>query len=279
MIDQPVITQRDFAARPWADELSARLPGLRPVPEGEWLIRDDAFGRQMALRDRLFAQHRERVFAETPDSHAAQRELFALIVREVRASGDYGEEGDYLVRPDQIAIDAAQPPALLAAARLVQEDLAILAPRPCAHGNAHVLIAAAIAFPASWMLAEKFNRTLAAIHEPVGRISGDMDRRIEALFERMPADRPMQRANALAYNDPSLFQPRPEGAPRTYDPAGKTWIRVERQTVRRLPASNAIAFTIHTSLVPFDRVGTEDAAGLRKYLHSIGAGAPKPTPG
>ncbi len=270
MIEQPVITQRAFAARPWDDALSARLPGLHPVADGDWLVRDDAFSPQMALRDRLFANHRGEVFAETPSSHPAQRELFALVLREVRASGAYGEEGAHLIRPDGIAIDASQPPALVAVARLVQEDLAILV----REGDAHVLAAAAIAFPASWTLSEKMGRPLSAIHQPVGRITAEMDRRIETLFDRLPPDRPVQRANALAYNDPSLHQPRPERAPRAYDPSAPSFIRVERQTLRRLPATNAIAFTIHTSLVPFASLAASEAKDVCGYLVSIGASPP-----
>ena len=270
MIAQPLITQRALAARPWADPLTARLPGLHPVPKGDWLIRDDAFSAQMALRDKLFTAHKDEVFAQTPNSHPAQRELFALIVREVRASGAYQEEGTHLIRPDGIAIDAAQPPPLIAAARLIQEDLAILAPQ----NGAHVLIAAAIAFPASWTLSEKINRPMSAIHQPVTRIAPDMDQRIETILTRLPPERPVQRANALAYNDPALYQPRAETDARTYDPAAKTFIRVERQTLRRLPASDAIAFTIHTSIVHFADLAPDDAKNACAYLTSIGAAAP-----
>lgn len=274
MIKQPTIVQRTFAARPWADPLTARLPGLHPVPEGEWLIRDEAFGAQMALRDRLFTEYRSEVFAETSGSEAAQRELFGLVVRDVRASGAYSDERGHLIRPDGVAVDAAQPPPLVAAARLIQEDLAILAP----HDGGYVLIAAAIAFPASWRLSEKIGRPLASIHQPVARITPDMNRRIDNLFARLPAGHPVQRANALAYNDPSLHQPRSEGEPRDYDPSGRSFIRVERQTLRRLPASIAIAFTIHTSQVPFEQLADGEAEEVRGYLESIGAKAPERVP-
>lgn len=270
MIKQPAICQRALAARPWAEQLTSRLPGLHPVADGDWLVRDDAFGPQMALRDRLFTEHRAAVFSETPGAEAAQRELFGLVVREVRASGAYGEEGGHLIRPDGIAVDATQPPPLVTAARLIQEDIAILAQV----GDLHVLVAAAIAFPASWTLSEKIGRPLAGIHQPVSRITPEMDQRIERIFARLPSDRPVQRANALAYNDPSLHQPRGEAEPRSYDPAAASFIRVERQTLRRLPASNTIAFTIHTSQVPFAQLTAEEAQDLCRYLVSIGATPP-----
>lgn len=274
MISQPLILQRRLAAHPWRGPLTARLPGLHPLKEGEWLIRDEAFAGQMALRDDLFANHREKVFAETPAAASAQRELFALIVREVRASGAYGEQGEHLIRPDGIAVDATEPPPLVTAARLVQEDLAILTPGP----DGHVLSAAAIAFPASWMLAEKMGRSLVAIHDLVGRVDDEMGARIEALLARLPADRPVQRANVLAYNDPSLHQPRSEGDPRGYQPDAPTYVRVERQTLRRLPTSGAIVFTIHTSVVPFVELSESDRAGVTRYLLSIGERPPVDRP-
>lgn len=272
MTQQPIVLQNALTARPWDKQITARLPGLHPVNDGEWLIRDEAYADQMRLRDGLFTERRESVFAETAESQRVQRELFALILRDVRASGDFQDEGRHLVRPDGIAVDVSQPPPLIAAARLVQEDLAILAPGD----GGHKLVAGAIAFPASWMLAEKMGRSLTSIHDPVKRIAPEMDGRIETLLSRLPPDRIVQRSNALAYNDPSLHQPRPETAPRSYDPAATTFIRVERQTLRRLPQSNAVAFTIHTSIVPFARLSDEDQTGACAYLESIGA--PRPTP-
>ena len=238
---------------------------------GDWLIRDDAFAEQMRLRDRLFTEHTRKVFAQKPDSLRAQRELFSLIVREVRASGAYQDEGRHIVRPDGIAIDPTQPPPLIAAARLVQEDLAILAPDE----RGHVLVAAAIAFPASWSVAEKIGRTLASIHDPVGRIAEDMDDRIEALLRRLPVDRIVQRSNALAYTDPGLHQPRLEKEPRAFDPDDRAFIRVERQTLRRLPGSGAIAFTIHTSVVRFVALSDVEQERACAYLESIGAVSPR----
>lgn len=271
VIDQPQICQSALGTAPWRDPLTSRLPGLQPVLPGDWLIRDEAFGEQMRLRDHLLTEHPTQVLAHTPGSHGAQLELFSLIIRELRASGAYQDEGRHIVRPDGVAIDPAQPPPLMAAARLVQEDLAILADGE----SGHVLVAAAIAFPASWSLAEKMGRSLASIHQPVGRIAADMDDRIEALLQRLPADRIVQRSNALAYNDPGLHQPRREHEPRAFDPDNRAFIRVERQTLRRLPDSGAIAFTIHTTIVRFSALSSLDQEQACAYLETIGAVSPR----
>ena len=57
-----------------------------------------------------------------------------------------------------VALDASQP--LLTLGRLVQEDLCLMQKQ----GDAHVLTAAILCCPASWTLAEKLGRSMAAIH-------------------------------------------------------------------------------------------------------------------
>jgi Protein of unknown function (DUF3445) len=45
------------------DALAARLPGLQPVAEGDWLRVDDAYAGRMAYRDQLIATRRDEVDA------------------------------------------------------------------------------------------------------------------------------------------------------------------------------------------------------------------------
>jgi len=89
------------------------------------------------------------------------------------------------------------------------------------------------------------------IHKPVPAYDGDIGLRVQRMFDRMQAGTVMFRANAFLYSDPDLHHPRSEAAPRI--PAvdnGNRWVRVERQTLRKLPVSGAVAFGIHTWLVP-----------------------------
>ena len=61
----------------------------------------------------------------------------------------------------------------------------------------------------------------------------------------------MWRANWSVVENATLFHPQPrERLPDlTAENAGeKLWLRVERQTLRRLPASRAVVFTIRTLL-------------------------------
>ncbi|MGP1356817.1 MAG: hypothetical protein ACTS11_09860, partial [Roseicyclus sp.] len=53
---------------PWMVPAQRRLPGTQPLSMAEWLVADEAFAGQMALRDRLLAARREDVLAATPGS-------------------------------------------------------------------------------------------------------------------------------------------------------------------------------------------------------------------
>jgi hypothetical protein len=140
----------------------------------------------------------------------------------------------------------------------VQQDLLLLAPVD----GEHRLVAALVCFPASWTLGQKISRPMSAIHIPVARFDADIARRTERIIASLRPGEPVWRANVLPYNDPELRQPRREGEHRPFDPALPTFIRVERQTLLRLsPAS--VVFTIHTCVVPLERVPAEAMDVLR----------------
>ena len=86
---------------------------------------------------------------------------------------------------------------------------------------------------------------------------------MDRLFDKLRIDRPVARLNWSVVDDPTLFQPTGRGNPNargklTADNAGeRLWVRMERQTLRRLPKSKDILFTIR-----IHRAALEDAAGV-----------------
>ncbi|MBI1340069.1 DUF3445 domain-containing protein [bacterium] len=265
MTPHPPILQSRLGVAPWRDPLSARLPGLAPLAPKDWLIRDDAFAAQMAERDRLFASRPAATFAQTEGSEPAGAEALAAIRAHISADPGYRADDDCITRPDGVVVDTSAHPPLLAAARLVQADLVILEAR----SGVHVLTAAALAFPASWRLADKIGRPMARIHQPINRIDAAMDARIERTFARLPPGLPLMRSNALGYNDPALHQPRAEGEPKPFDPALPVFVRVERQCLLKLAESGAIVFSIHTVQVPLEALDTADRTGFAAHLAQL----------
>ena len=244
---------------PWADPQLARLPGLKPVAPADWLHRDEAFAAQMAERDRLLVRAPGAVLAPAAGMEGAARELLSVLRAELPATHGHRRQDDArLIRPDGVAVDLSGDP-LLAAARLVQEDLLLLERT----GEGHVLRGGVLCFPAFWTLSQKIGKPLLAVHAPVEAYGAPLNARIERILDHLTPDTALMRANVLLYSDPALHQPAPEGARRIVAQGGPLYIRIERQTLRRLPRTGAVVFAIHTFVVPVDRIPDEARASLR----------------
>ena len=57
------------------DTTYPKLPGTRPISPDEWLICDDAFAQQMALRDELIDTKKDKVLAISEEAREAAVEL------------------------------------------------------------------------------------------------------------------------------------------------------------------------------------------------------------
>ncbi len=250
------ICQKSLPEWPWRVPAMARLPGVQPLDFAAWLAVDEAFAGQIALRDRMLAKRRADVFACQADAVPACVALRDLIIAHLGAG--YAVSGSSITRPDGVVVDVTSDHPLVTAARLVQEDLCLM--EPDGQGQ-HRLTAAVLCFPASWSLHEKMGRPLDAIHAPVDRYDPAMATRVQRLFDAIRPERPLYRQNALLYADPTLYQPRPAAAPRdrTVPPE---FLRSERQCLVRLPDVDAVAFTIHTYVVPLGALPPEARAGL-----------------
>ena len=222
------------------------MPGLSPLPYDRWIVRDDAFNDQMALKDKLAKDHLPDIYAISSGIADMREELLDLVLEQLKSDPDYVFDGQCVTRPDGVTIDTHELPPLVAVGRLIQEDIAILRPV----GGEYVLGAGFIAFPASWTLKEKIGRPLHAIHDPVTGYTPDMARRIHRILTQIQHGAALQRANFLKYNDPTLYQPRTEGKERPFSASRKWWLRVETQSIFKLPRSGGIIFAIHTWQTP-----------------------------
>lgn len=232
------------------DANGGRLPGTRPLPLTDWILRDDAFARQMAYRDHLIEARSEEVTASTDDATGATRELLAMLLSHLAQDPDYQIKDSFVLRPDGVRVSTDLPPLSLIG-RLSQSDFCLIE----ANG-AQRLIAGVLCFPASWSLQEKLGRSLLGVHAPVDVYDDDIGRRVGRMFSLLKPDRILWRSNFLRYDDPDLFQPRRENARRGKSDQPR-YIRVERQTIRRLPNLPVIAFGIHSFVVRDESVKAE----------------------
>ena len=226
---------------------SGRLPGIAPLALDEWLLADEAFAGQMALRDTLLARRRADVVQLRAAARPAAGELLALVLDLLSRRADYRREAGAMRRPDgkRVRLDAGDPLGTLG--HLVQEDFCLLIRHP--GRREHVLEGAVLCFPAGWTLAEKLGHPLGRIHAPVASYDPEMGRRVQRLFDALRPEQPLWRANALPYQHAELFAPASEAAPRPGAGPDAPWLRSERQCLLRLPNSGAVVFSIHTYLL------------------------------
>ncbi len=255
---------------PFADPRAARHPGLFPLDPAEWMQIDALYPEQIARRDRLLAEERAAVFAETPGSEAAQAELLELLAGHLAGRPGFAREGRRMRRPDgrEVELDSDRP--LAVAGRLVQEDLCLLQlpPDPAPEAE-YLLSAASLCFPSRWLLGEKIGRPLTPIHAPVPDYDADLARRVNRVFAALPVERPVWRANWSAAPTGAL-RLLPDPVLRRREAAqGPFWLRVERQTLRRLPQTRAVVFGIRVHARPFASLAPEIAAALKAALDRL----------
>jgi hypothetical protein len=111
-----------------------------------------------------------------------------------------------------------------------------------------------------WKLPDKLGSSLADVHGPVPAYADELAARVDRFLDRLRPDRPVWRRNWLIHDSPELHLPAPpppSDAPLEV-PDG-LWLRSERQTLRRLPTTGAVLFTIRTQQVPLAVVADVDA--------------------
>jgi hypothetical protein len=224
---------------PFAGGGARHKVGARNVEVADWLeLTGDDVAGQIAEKRRLFETRREDVVGALPGSEEACAELLAL-VRE--GSADLTRVG--------CPVPAALHP-LEEAGRLVPEDFVLHLKDP-ASGEL-VLVAGSICFPNRWRLADKIGRSVTAVHDPVPRYGSQLGGPVERLMDRLPADRVIERSNWGLADGPELFAPAARSAAPGDSEASaeRRWLRIERQTLRRLPESKAVVFTIRTLQAP-----------------------------
>lgn len=224
--------------------------GLKPIGEAAWLEGGEA--DPAARKDPLFAARREIVWGETPSSLAGQEEVLALV------EAALGEQ------PRDPAL-----PALYAAARRTPDDLVLMEKRD----GAWRVSALCLCAPTFFTAADVLGRSLAEIHGPVHGFAERFLARVERIFEGLRPGLILQRRNWSLVNSGEPFTPDPApirariGSIDAAQAGSELFVRVERQTLRRLPQTGGALFTIRVWLHPLDAL-LEDPARLAAFAQA-----------
>ncbi|WP_027056763.1 heme-dependent oxidative N-demethylase family protein [Mesorhizobium erdmanii] len=238
--------------------------GLKPLDPANWIEVDGHLLPYLAEKRRLYGEIPERVFVEEAGTRDAQQEVldllgaflperFAHTHRRIDAGIEVVGPASHPALPAGLA-DAP----LVAASLLVQEDLILMR----RDESGWRLAAGSLCFPSSWSLTEKFGKPLQQIHEPVPGFGPGT--RPAALINRMfdgLQGQAVERFNWSIQADDALYHPlsnveridRATNRPSRFpdgDIEAHAFIRVERQTLRKLPSSRDILFTIRIHLDP-----------------------------
>lgn len=218
--------------------------GLVRLAEEQWLDPKP----HLAERRAHFAAHPESVVVQA-EAEAAGREVAAML----------GVEG-----------------GLEEAAQSVWEDLCVLT--RSADGEPYRLTGAAVAFPTDWDLSAKMGLPLAGVHAPIHGYAEQLSDGVDRFLDGLKPGEIYGRTNwFVVASDALRYLPQEEPGLRfahvTAANAGETlFVRSERQTLRRLPGTGAILFTIGIYRVPLGALGGDAAQRVAAAFDRLIAG-------
>lgn len=215
--------------------------GLTALSESEWLQADPDLTARAAAFDAF--PHSVQL---TPPAHGAGDELAAMM----DVSG--GLEG---------------------AARSVWEDICLLSAD--ADGEPYRLIGAAVAFPTDWHPADKLGQPLIGLHKPIHGYADQLASGVDHFMAKLKPGRIFGRCNWFVSPTSALRWIDTESPAQTFahvtpDNAGETlFVRSERQTLRRLPETGVIVFTIGVYVTALGQLSPSNIARMAQALATI----------
>ena len=277
---------------PFAEGNYSLALGLVPMAEETWLDIDEHYAAEMREKARRLREEYAAVFCAMPGSEPGQAEVlemllehlaiyypnFFRITRTGTALGADGIEPDTrvenLINGEAWRVGDFSGAPLDLAARLIQEDLCLMSPDG---KGTYLLSAGSVCFPLRWELTEKFALPMAAIHHAVPGYDEKLASPSDRYMVGLKAHKPSWRCNWSIVDAPDLYLKQKrfkqgQDSDITADNAGrKLWIRSERQSLRRLPRSGDVLFTIRTYIRPLSALESlpSVARGLSQAVEKL----------
>ncbi len=225
--------------------------GVRPLDLADWIELGADADAAIAAKPRLMDEHPGTVFAVLDDVGPESTEVAEALIAHLRARWPE-RYGDTELDPSLHPLDAA--------ARLVPEDLVLLVERD----GELVFGGGSVCFPNRWDLRSKLGLSMAGVHAPVAQLNEQLEAPIDSFFDRLTPQRSFWRLGWGILDTPDWYTPVDgTAAPRpTASGPHEHFLRVERETLRRFPATNCVLFTIRTYVAPITALAEDvDVAG------------------
>jgi len=217
--------------------------GLKPIALESWLLPDDQF-EWTAQKGLILDQISTEVFQALPTSMPAQIEAAELVSKCLGAK-----------------LQANEPP-LMAASRLVSDDLILMEKID----DRWQLTALSLCSPTFFDAKYAIGNSLTLLHDSIPTGDYDLAGRISRVFDSFTPDNILERFNWTVQWGGDKYTPKGQvlrdaaSVAPTTDAPTMLFERVERQTIRRLPKSGAVLFTIRVRLTKlFDILQNERA--------------------
>jgi len=216
--------------------------GVRTLDADHWLQHDDRRTLDLLEKDLLTARDRARMFVSRPGSDDAAAEVLTMVDANLRDNG--------------LSVRAVGDHPLETAGLSVQEDLCLME----WIDEQWILTAGSVCFPTRWDLPSKLGCSLGEIHEPVPGYEAQLGPQVERFFDRMTPGALAHRLNwSLVGSSARRLEATARQAPAAFpsDPGSGLFVRIERQTLRRLVGRTAIVFGIRIHVWPLVDVAAE----------------------
>jgi hypothetical protein len=238
--------------------------GLTPLGNRSWIETDSSLPLLYAHKLRQKEIHGENVYRCAAASLAAQKELSTLLLRHLtqEQAKYYALRDDHLLyKPTNLKMPLAGAETLWDTSLWIADDLVLLSPE-----DDYRLTAASLCSPSHWRLQDKFGQPLWQVHNTIPGFHNELTPRIERFLKHLKAEHPVVRYNWSLQADDALHPDTDSDTP--VDTTTTLYYRTERQSLRRLPQTGAIAFTIRVYLHPLESIGAVPGA-MQALLRAI----------
>lgn len=225
--------------------------GVKPLEVAKWFVTDADWEPTLAMKRALIADRRHEVVSFRDDCHDVAQEAAELVLAWVGKS------------TSRSGVDA-----LVDAALAVPDDLTVLRSVATGDGEQLPFVAGVVCSPSRWRLADKIGHDMLAVHKPVALYAEHIGAAVDTTLTRLSPDKPVWRSNWTLEDHPALFQPFSPGR-QLVDHPSELWIRIERETLRRLPRTQGVLFTIRgfqEPLATYVQRGPEAVGALRELV-------------
>jgi Protein of unknown function (DUF3445) len=249
--------------------------GLRSLPSwSDWIELDNHYPRFHSDKARRITERGDKCCKTAPEAYDGAVELVEEFVKYLPArypslyrKTDVGMDNLWSGESFNIVERPFKEDPMQMAARMVQDDLAIMFEKP---DGQYYLLAGAILLAGFWRLEDKFGMPLSEIHTSgdVPQFREKLEKGMMNFFRRVKPEDPVLRNNYFLQVDDDLAWSHSIGEEDSPEVAWSTaeknkaiehhYFRSERQSLRRLPRSGGVVFTIRTYFHPITDIAGED---------------------